>query len=216
MSADFINKDTGLISIHGVGIARTTNGGSSWDIRGYAGSLETLYLKMFTDNRALASNGYGEVYYSFDGGLTWEQVEISEAMHSTDILNQNSNIGRNLMQPEGIGGFFGICFTDMGSGWRCGDGGLIEKYTDLTVSIDEVAAEQPDAYRIYPSPASTFIQITGEKDPEFVSIVNSQGKCIQHYAGLVSKINVSRLPAGVYLMQITNSRRQQSLRFVKQ
>jgi photosystem II stability/assembly factor-like uncharacterized protein len=217
LAVDFLNKDTGLISIYGSGLARTTDGGNTWEWQGYHSNMEACYLKMFNDREAVAVTFSGNVFYSYNGGISWEQVELSDASQSKQPINDfiRTDIVRKPLVPENIDGLAGTFFSSMGSGWLCRDGGLIKKYTDLTVDMKEPIVKQLGGYKVYPDPVSTRLNITGDIIPEQVSIYNNQGKCMQQYKGAVKVIDVSRLPKGVYLIQITNERQQQALRFVK-
>jgi hypothetical protein len=219
LAADFLNKDIGIISIYGSGLSTTTDGGNTWIPQGYVPNMEIVYLKMFNNKDVVATTISGQVSYSFNGGINWTQVLFSDTpdIPGNDIHSENMSTSfLNPTSPQGIDGLWGFCFKTMGSGWLCRDNGLIRKYTDLFVGTDEYEPKSYSTYQLYPNPATNYIQIVGDKDPEFISVYTSQGKCIQQYKGPVSNIDVSKFPAGVYLMQITNNKLQYSLKFVKQ
>jgi photosystem II stability/assembly factor-like uncharacterized protein len=217
LAADFLNKDIGIISIDGSGIATTIDGGLTWQQQGYHSNMIIYYLKMFNTKDAVAVTAGGSVFYSYNGGMDWEQVELTDGLQYSDNRNEISNFltGKKPEVPSGIEGLLGTCFTGMGSGWLCRDNGLIRKYSYLNVGNDELVVKEAGNYKIYPNPASDIVQINGDKRFDYISIYNSLGKCIQQQAGFVNKIVVSGWPAGVYLMQIKNGRQTESLKFVK-
>jgi photosystem II stability/assembly factor-like uncharacterized protein len=218
LAADFIDKDTGIISIYGSGLATTTDGGTTWIPQGYNAEMEIYYLKMFSENEVIAVKHNGQVFQSFDGGLSWEQVAITggdKSFEASDIENRIKSAGNN-MSPDGVEGLYGLFFTEMGKGWMCRDGGMIRKYTNLTVSNEKPIVKRPGGYIIYPNPASGFIQIKGDTKPDYISIINSQGKCIRQYGSMEEKFDLSGCAPGVYLAKIVTGKEQQTLRFVKQ
>jgi photosystem II stability/assembly factor-like uncharacterized protein len=218
LAADFITKDKGIISIYGSGLSTTTDGGNTWSPQGYIGNMQVVYLKMFNEKEVVATTISGQVFYSFNGGITWTQAQNDDApfIPGNNLQAEMNNNILNPTSPEGVDGLWGFCFKTMGSGWLCKDNGLIRKYTDLFVGTDDFDKKAFSTYQLYPNPATNFIQIVGDKEPEFISVYTNQGKCIKQFEGPVSKIDVSTFPSGVYLMQLTCDKKQYSLKFVKQ
>jgi len=218
LAADFINKDTGIISIYGSGLATTTDGGITWTLQEYVPYMDIYYLKMFSEDEVVAVTYIGHVFYSFDGGLSWDQVEHPAEDKSLLAIDAEMSVksAGNLMAPNNVDGLPGLFFTEMGKGWMCRDAGMIRKYTDLTVSTEKPRIMQPGGYVLYPNPASDFIQIKGDKKPDYISIINSQGKYIRQYNSMINKFDISGYAPGVYLVRIVTGNTQQTLRFVKQ
>ncbi len=219
LAADFITKDTGIISMYNSGLARTTDGGNTWEYVGFISNQPIWYLKMFNMKDVVATDANGGVYYSYDGGKQWEQVDLIDGSQADQFISKkpfSKHETRDMLQPEGVTGLLGTCFTEMGSGWMCRDEGLIKKYTYLNVGIEEPVAKKSADYKLYPNPASTYLNIVGENIPERVELYNNQGKRIQQYGGSIPRIDVSGLPSGIYVLQVLKGKLQQSLKFVKQ
>lgn len=69
--------------------------------------------------------------------------------------------------------------------------------------------------QIFPNPVSDFIQISGINDGQIMQIYNIDGRLISSEI-FNSKINVSQLPSGVYVLKITTRRTEShEFKFVK-
>lgn len=218
LAADFLNKDTGIISIHGSGIALTRDGGLSWDLQGYIQNMVIYYLKMFNASEVVAVTANGAIFYSYNGGSDWEEVEITDNLQYSGKTNSICDFLKNKKPgiPSDIDGLKGTCFTGMGAGWLCRDGGLIKKYSYLNVGIAESAIMQSGTYRIFPNPTSNKVQIIGDVLPDYILVYNSLGNCVYKNSDSSNEINVSHWPSGVYYIQVFTGFNCQSIRFLKQ
>ncbi len=217
LAADFLNKDTGLISIYQTGFARTTDGGQSWVCEGFPNNMMFFYLKMFDANKAVAVSFYGDVFYSYNGGISWAAQQLTDSPEPEVSISDfmGINYTGQSRAPEGMDGFRGIFFNNMGEGWLCGDQGLIQKYSFLTVGLQEALPVQPYHYRISPNPATDYIKITGDVDPDQVLVYNSQGRLVLQPGGSLVGFDVSKLASGIYVLQIVKNRQSVSLKFLK-
>ncbi len=157
-----------------------------------------LYHVKFYDNYFGVSYRAGFLYYTFDGGETWKfkytPVELGINISTIEFWDDKT-----------------VLIGDMRFG-------LILKFTFYPSSIDEISNEFN--LSIHPNPATDCIYINfndleGDSSPSFkrgsggVRIYNTFGQCVSHLTPALSKgegvkIDVSHLPAGVYLVRVGN------------
>ncbi len=92
---------------------------------------------------------------------------------------------------------------------------------DILIGTDAVVTlPEPDEWQIFPNPANDVIYITGKKNEDIagVEICDMPGRIIlsRHFNGVKQNnlhINISALPAGIYLLKIT-SKEEKNIRQV--
>ncbi len=122
------------------------------------------------------------LYYTLDGGKTWnKEMSIpSVAVHEVKIRNSDRSL---------------FAFTHGRGMWYL-------KLKDVQTSTVNVEKAQ---VRIYPNPASEFIQINCSKPMSHIKVFNLQGsEVFQQNAGQqkTCKLTIDALPKGVYFIQI--------------
>ncbi|MFH1160889.1 MAG: choice-of-anchor J domain-containing protein [bacterium] len=90
-------------------------------------------------------------------------------------------------------------------------------FIQVPVGIDPVAANQP-GIRLFPNPATTFLNITSPDQLLEVQIFNTFGQTV--YAGKVSgnslQINIQNFESGLYIVQVRSENRFETKKFMKQ
>lgn len=67
-------------------------------------------------------------------------------------------------------------------------------------------ALKPEALRIYPNPTTEYFKIQNNNSVSKVNILNLMGKTIKSYNGNTDKYDVTELPAGMYIVQMLDSK----------
>ena len=145
------------------------------------------------ENIGLAVGFNGTILKTVDGGLNWTLMP----------------------SPAGIDHNFGIDMVDQNLAFICTHRGKILKIQNLT-SIKEIEITNLD---IYPNPCSDFIQLTDVmQGPSSYKIYTSDGKEILSQELVESKntkISVSILPKGAYIIHLIQNDKMLQSRFVK-
>jgi hypothetical protein len=87
--------------------------------------------------------------------------------------------------------------------------------TNCTTDVENLQPE--NSLIIYPNPVSEFLYFKSESPENLcISIFNLSGTKVWSGEVKEQKVNVSQLPAGVYLLQISKDKEIQTIRFIKQ
>jgi photosystem II stability/assembly factor-like uncharacterized protein len=185
----------------GFGILKTTDAGLTWDMD--PGSA-TFYYPSFL---SLHESGDGIIYCgaepSFgDNGLIfemtdlggWMPVEVDQPINALDSYNDNV--------------VFGV-----------GDSG----YVVVNQPIGTLGLEKNSAsaltFEVYPNPATDVITFSVPADLTVddlgVSVYSLSGELLISHTQTGSKLDVSALTPGVYILSITTQQQIQTMRFVK-
>ena len=187
---------------YGVAMIRTANGGANWDYDELSMPGNAYDLDFRNDTEAWAPLGPGQkLIYSLDAGASWTQID---SPGSTSI--------------------FDMIFTDSLHGYAVGYDGAFLKYKPAPVGVSEI--ERMDVgMKIYPNPAHRQITVqinirngSGEKWRQGELILyDSYGRSVRKFIlnellpgknDLV--LDVSGLPAGVYVCEMSLSARGES------
>jgi len=221
-------------------ILKTTDGGNTWNSMLNDGP-EAFFGISFPDPLIGYVVGlYGTIMKTQDGGVTWTQQISKTTRDLMDIYFTDINhgyavgaVGTILYTNNGgdewysyspmCGGWLeSVFFTEERKGYFVGSKGIVlttpEK--EFLVSINE-SNLQENPIKIYPNPAKD--RITIETEPGLFKTViqffnlNGQevfiGKTNNHKS---TKIDVSMLPQGLYIIKITNSTRVYFQKFIIQ
>ncbi len=94
---------------------------------------------------------------------------------------------------------------------------FFRRFQHQTVSQEDL---QTPRLSVYPNPATDWLQVNGFNgaDQGVISIVDASGKMLmqQNFSNGFSAIDVSKLSAGMYILQFSGSNLQQALPFLKQ
>ena len=178
-------------------IYKTTDGGESWH-----NMLDTICwspfglqdMDMFDNDNGIAVGQFGKIYWTHDGGNTWERDSNALIYKQTPATMRTCMLGKNTAL---IGDFNNRIFRS-----SLIPDGVVER---------EVVA---DEFSIMPNPAEEYIEITGinptlKRGVEVVQIFNVFGEKIP--PRLTSSatpqegnllLDVSMLPSGVYFVRV--------------
>lgn len=139
----FLNNNTGWAS--GMGVLKTTNGGTNWVNLGtpYEGSSLTDIWFLDANTGFLSAYGF---YKTTNGGANWTNTGLPIGLYSK-IFFINSTTGwlvkasRNIYKTTDAGSNWTVVFTgssllesvnfiNANTGWICGENGFISKTTD--------------------------------------------------------------------------------------
>jgi len=146
------------------------------DLDGF-GVLPVLDLDFNTDY-LYASSLYGKIFYSINKGQNWIEQATPVTVPLTSIAFANNQMGiavaGNKVLYTSNGGFLGI---------------------------KEINHED---FRIYPNPTKDYIQIENKGNIQIksISIHDVNGNEIQKHAHPSKELDVKKLPAGIYFIQI--------------
>lgn len=174
---DFADINTGYFEASGTvnALCKTTNGGKDWYV--INDTLSSKVLKAYDESIILGNSGcdtLGFIYYSFDGGQTWQKKRwgilswghdiefipnnLSDVWLASENLCFSSDTGKTwVMEVEG-GYFWDIVFTDENYGWLLGSGVIYRTSNGGhggIVSVEEEINSVPKSYSLkqnFPNP----------------------------------------------------------------
>lgn len=190
-SADFAFSDgsNGLLITNDNGsvfIYKTTDGGATWedivpegvwypgDITHVPGTASTFVSSGINSAAPMGSS------YSTDGGMTWTEIDNGEQRGRLEFLNGTT--GWCGQFSDGPGGSIGVLKFD----------------GNLSMAVSDVNAKSN--LQVYPNPSSSVINFTAKNEIVQVNVIDLTGKLVSQTKG--AKVNVSSLPAGVYVAQV--------------
>ena len=179
-------------------IKKTTDGGKSW-LTCYEGNNPNTGggvhdMHVFDEDKVICVNGY-QILRTTDGGKNWFEETYDESLSSN---------------------FQDVAFGD-------DEYGLIITKSKYILSnnplINDVRYnEKPDSYiKLYPNPATNRIFIMAEPVFNKYKILNNFGEVVKEGAGINDWIDVSDLPAGMYVVRLFNNRKSEfkNIKFIK-
>lgn len=95
------------------------------------------------------------------------------------------------------------------------------KFSDITIHVPESAAERREHLIVYPNPASDILYINLSKTDRSagtIRMINFEGKTVLSQHALnegVLSLDISHLPAGIYLCCYTNSTEIITMKIIK-
>lgn len=178
----FVNASVGYaVGSSGI-IVKTINGGSTWTTQ-TSGTLRSLRSIHFCDiSNGFAVGDSGTVLRTVNGGATWffENVPSTIDLEAVHVFNPNSAI---------IGGL-----------------NVFYKNTNLTTDIGEI--ETNYSCSVFPNPGNDYININ--LSPAInngrMVITDLTGRILinDNFIGKEKSLDISELPRGLYLLQISN------------
>jgi photosystem II stability/assembly factor-like uncharacterized protein len=221
-------------------ILKTTDAGITWTQLN-VGSFIYFTSAFFTSpSTGFAVAGYDKVYKTVDGGTTWTTQDISNGGFFITITFTNASTGY-IMGESGIllktddGGaswmqmntgtrneLTSICFTDQNTGYLAGSGGTILKTTNgggYPYGTDDLKANTA-SLNIYPNPSRDKITITTTDQPAggHLSIQDLTGQELlqKNLINASSVIDISTLPAGVYMVKLKKANSVRVTKLIKE
>jgi photosystem II stability/assembly factor-like uncharacterized protein len=235
----FPDLDTGYIVGNAGTILKTTNGGANWIDLSIGGNT-TLCSVFFTDPETGYAVGYnGLIIKTDNGGTSWSTKIIGSGdFYSIFFTNPNTGYTAGSFAPmlkTCNGGtdwwsllsgsyyeIYSICFVNADTGYAAGENGTILKTINgggFFEGVNDLSSESTTLI-INPNPASTLITIGTPVNPinGRLSIVNPTGQEIlsQHITDMKTVIDISTLPNGVYFVKLSNDKKVEVGKFIKQ
>ncbi|MFH0895341.1 MAG: YCF48-related protein [Bacteroidota bacterium] len=217
-------------------ILKTEDAGDSWSIQ-YMHSSEILGELFFND----ANTGYvvgqdGIALKTVDGGAQWDYMTVPASGNIQDVFFTDSNTGY-ILALESPWSTNMLKTTDAGINWSyvctfedeelaCMDfvdantaylGGIAIYKSINAASVEDLVNSQMNI-PVYPNPANDYVILALPESADIaeVSIINSLGDVVLkskvHNAKSEVKIDVAKLPNGMYFVKMNNY----SGKFVKQ
>jgi len=177
-----VDNDTNAV------LYRSTDGGENWDevsangvwyfgdVAYVPGTVDT-YVTTGIANTDVIYQGSS---YSQDGGDTWTEIDAGAQRGTVEFFNGTT--GWCGQFSDGPGGTLGIMKYDGNLG-------------DMAVS--DVNKTQ---LQVYPNPSSNVINFNAQREISMVTLRDMTGKIVSRTKG--TQVNVSALPAGVYVAQV--------------
>lgn len=134
------------------------------------------------------TNKDSEGYYSFTFDLTTASINVmfhngkAEAMEQTDIFIEKT--GTSCFIPDALSGV-ALSVTEV----DCGSSSLSE--------------ETGSALKVYPNPTAGYVYLNSDVEVKNVDVYNSMGKLMQAANKVQGGIDLTNLPAGLYLISVT-------------
>ena len=242
---DFLDADFGLATSYGGRFLRTTNGGQTWDsIASPLGAAAILTSVAILSNTlcyagyARESGGFG-LLTSEDGGLTWEGDEGLMLFSYPRFFDVHlTGSGRLYTAGEPYYEGAGMIFTSLDDGgWEfettdealyalasysdsivfaVGDNGYVITNRNFTLGIEEASY---GALQLYPNPAETSISfqlpVSAPATSYDYRIVDLSGQTIREATIQTTTIDLADLLPGMYFLELRDSLRTFTERFVK-
>lgn len=84
---------------------------------------------------------------------------------------------------------------------------------NTTVGVGENSSEI--GVNVYPNPANNYVHISSNEKIDQIEIYNLRGKKMADFSGIDDEINIEKLPAGIYFIQIKSNTESYVKRLVK-
>ncbi len=183
----------------------------------------------------------GDFYQTTDGGANW----IPVAPNGTMFIGAIDYAGPGLLVSGGsTTGNFGSSYSvDNGSNWTAIDAlshtclrfasptlgysggfatsatvGGIYKWVNASAGVDDIASSQANS-SIYPNPVKSTFQVKLSEDFNAIQtsliITDLSGKKVKEFS-VADSYNISELPKGIYLLSITDGKKSENKKIVKQ
>jgi len=217
------NSATEWIDIVQIGVSTSTTGNNN----GWYTSTDVDFSFLPNSNQNITiTPGYTGSQYT-ENFSVWIDFDQNGTFDLTDkainlLTNNGTVMGMMTIPTSAIHGVtkmrIGMVATSSGTPTECPTATVYGEYEDYCVYIGPEAgiSESNLDFKIYPNPATSFLQIETSMDIEHLSIQSTDGKAIKTIQTPDTKIYVNDLPNGIYLIQIKTSTDYKTLKFVKQ
>jgi len=195
LAMDFVDEQTGYISLPEEGLAKTIDGGLTWEFLANPLDQEIKYIRFFTENQGVVVSDERIVACTADGGTSWDVVY--DSLSATDTYNA-------------------CYFTGWNSGWLAGSRGVIKRFTGTYTSFRAEAPLASPDFSVYPNPVSKTLNINYKGRIISWCLYNLKGEPL-HSGSFpeANQIDVSCLSEGIYLLEAETDRGSRAGKFVK-
>ena len=221
-------------------ILHTTDGGLSWTTQATnVGSVKAIYFSDILHGWIVGRNAL--LMKTTDGGANWTTLSNTNQnpeaqFRSVYALNANvcyfgssvpnTSSGQYILKTTDGGNswtptqvpfqysVFNVVFWDENNGWISGDYGEIAHYSNNTGIQNLLSNDKSES--IYPNPVIDFINFNSESAISNAKIYDISGNCVLNKS-LVdgNRIDVRKLPAGIYFIKLPDSDKSNYIRFIK-
>ena len=221
-------------------ILHTTDGGLSWTTQATnVGSVNAIYFSDLLHGWIVGRNAL--LMKTTDGGANWTTLSNTNQnpeaqFRSVYALNANvcyfgssvpnTSSGQYILKTTDGGNswtptqvpfqysVFNVVFWDENNGWISGDYGEIAHYSNNTGIQNLLSNDKSES--IYPNPVIDFINFNSESAISNAKIYDISGNCVLNKS-LVdgNRIDVRKLPAGIYFIKLPDSDKSNYIRFIK-
>lgn len=190
---NFADNLHGILSMENDIILYTTDGGISWNESNTSLPCEANYIKMYNQFDAVIVNSGIYVATTQDGGANFQVIYHDETPEFTSAR--------------------GTCFINPEMGWSVGESGMIEKYDANLVSTYDI--ELPSNYTalLIPNPSTGIVRASNTGGELIISSISG----ITVFTKIIKpeeEINISFLPAGIYIATIKNNKGNKSMKLI--
>lgn len=193
-SMDFYDHLHGMVSMDNKKVLYTTDGGNSWSQSSTSFPFYATYVKMFDALNGIVVCGDRYLAETNDGGQTFETVYQNEY---PDWTYQT-----------------GSYFLSKDLGWTVGHEGMIQRYDSYLTGVEQLPTGQEMANFLQPNPTTGKVVVTGASGKLTITSITG-AKYFTLRVRDNDQLNLSNLPAGVYIATITDEKRALSMKFAK-
>ncbi len=142
----------------------------------------------------------GKYWISVVANTTIADITAANRWNWYQNLSANG-VGGYLTDPLDLFGAGATSWTDIAglTGWTESDLGMIVEGEETTMGVNDLTSS---SITVYPNPATNFVKATG--DVKEISVVNFNGQVVA--TSKSASVNVSALPAGVYVVKVLDSK----------
>ena len=200
-------------------------GGISWQkALGGTGSEEAFSIKGTTNDGFIVSgdtlSNDGDVSGNHGGGDVWiVKLDSDGAVSWQKTLGGTSSENGYGIQQTIDGGYVVAGGAGSNNGDVLGNHGSADFWVvKLGADLGTESFSTKTAFKVYPNPATSVINIQGTNNPVIDSVViaNVLGKKVFETYKNITAINVENLHSGVYFIQITSEEKTACVKFVKE
>jgi hypothetical protein len=227
----FIDANNGWALISN-SIARTSNKGHSWI---FIDTIQTPFTDctqiQFTDSlNGYLLNLYGpEILKSTDGGFNWSNHLLNSPVHDFYFIDKNhgwfatdsgiifTNDGLVTTTTQDPRRLAKISFVENSYGFVCGSELLLHSNQNSVLSEINNLQLQKEIDFIFPNPATEDVTIFSKMEICRIELFNVLGQKLfsEKVNDIVSTINLSAFPHGIYFVKIIYDHTTSTRRFIK-
>lgn len=190
---NFFDSQHGIIGLTDKTVIYTHDGGQKWQLSPGTFSHIPTYIRMFNSSEAVIVGDCKYLATTNNGGQTFQ------------VIYEGSLNWPNIEEAT--------CFVSLDHGWSVGDQGMIQKFDAHTTAIESPETPVITSSFLSPNPASESIRIIDVNGSLTIRTL-SGGTYLQTQVKEGDVINISQLPAGIYIATVVNDKEIRSSKLV--